>query len=71
MENKVIMYTSRTGYSTDQVRHTMTVGELIDCLSQFDADAKIFTAHDNGYTFGGIGWSDFTDDFDEDGNPQR
>ena len=60
---KVIMETHRRGYSTDQITDTISVRELIDILSQFDEDAKIYTSHDNGYTFGGI----HEDDFEEVG----
>lgn len=56
---KVIMETHRRGYSTDQITDTISVRELIDILSQFDEDAKIYTSHDNGYTFGGIHEEDF------------
>lgn len=56
---KVIMETHRRGYSTDQITDTISVRELIDILSQFDEDAKIYTSHDNGYTFGGIHEDDF------------
>lgn len=56
---KVIMETHRRGYSTDQIADTISVRELIDILSQFDEDAKIYTSHDNGYTFGGIHEDDF------------
>lgn len=54
MENRVIIEASREGYSTDQIRNTMTVQELIDILSEYDADAKVYLSHDNGYTYGGI-----------------
>ena len=56
---KVIMEVHRRGYSTDQITDTISVRELIDILSQFDEDAKIYTSHDNGYTFGGIHEEDF------------
>ena len=56
---KVIMETHRRGYSTDQITDTISVRELINILSQFDEDAKIYTSHDNGYTFGGIHEEDF------------
>lgn len=56
---KVIMETHRRGYSTDQITDTISVREMIDILSQFDEDAKIYTSHDNGYTFGGIHEYDF------------
>lgn len=54
MEDKVIIETLRDGYSIDQVRDTMTVQELINILSDFDADAKVYLSFDSGYTYGGI-----------------
>lgn len=63
---KVIMNTTRSGYATDQINGTMTVGELIDWLAQFDSDAKIYTAHDNGYTYGAIRYGDFEEEFEDE-----
>lgn len=63
---KVIINVTREGYATDQVRSTLTIGELIEYLAQFDSDAKVYTSHDNGYTYGGIKWSDIDEDFDDD-----
>ena len=54
MKNVVYIAAMREGYEIDQVPHTMTVGELIDCLSEFPEDAQIFLSHDRGYTYGGI-----------------
>ena len=50
----VILEAKREGYSVDQIRKTMTVGELQAYLDQFDEDEPIFLSHDNGYTYGGI-----------------
>ena len=58
---KLIMEAHRTGYSTNQIWSTMTVGELIEFLSQFDEDTPVYTSHDEGYTFGGISWDDFSE----------
>lgn len=44
----------REGYSFDQVGRTMTVGELIEVLQNYDEDTPIYLSHDNGYTYGGI-----------------
>lgn len=60
---KVILSTSRTGYGTDQISRTMTVGELIEALSRLDKDTPIYTGHDqqrdgSWYTYGGIEWED-------------
>ena len=56
----------REGYCPEQVRGTMTVGELIDFLSQYDEDTPIYTTHDNRYTFGGIREDMFSEVFDNE-----
>lgn len=60
--SNIIIRTSRTGYGIDQVRRTVTVGELIDILSQYDEESKVYLSFDNGYTYGGI----IERDFDEE-----
>ena len=60
------MKAEREGYAPDQIARTMTVGELIEFLNNFDEDEKIYLSHDNGYTYGGIGWSDLEDDWSEE-----
>ena len=62
---KVIIEVHRTGYATDQIKETMTVGDLIEKLEQFESDALVYTSHDRGYTFGGINDWDF-DEIEED-----
>lgn len=59
----VIIEAEREGYSLDQIRNTMTVGELIEYLEQFDEDAQVYLSHDNGYTYGGITSNRFSDDY--------
>ena len=49
----------REGYAPDQIASTMTVGELIEFLNNFDEDEKVYLSHDNGYTYGGITVSRF------------
>lgn len=49
----------REGYAPDQIRSTMTVGELIDYLSQFDENSKVMLSNDNGYTYGSITYTSF------------
>lgn len=55
---KVVIDVWREGYGTDQVRDTMTVGELIDVLSLFEPDAPVYLGSDRQsygwYTFGGV-----------------
>jgi predicted TIM-barrel fold metal-dependent hydrolase len=51
----VYLKTNRTGYSPEQVvRGTMTVGELINRLSEENPDDKIVFSNDEGYTYGAI-----------------
>lgn len=57
---EVLMYkTFREGYGIDQIWETMTVGELISFLEQFDEDKPVYLSFDNGYTYGGITESRF------------
>ena len=67
MEKQVIIIeANREGYGIDQIRETMTAGEIIDWLSQYDEETPVYLSHDNGYTFGGIRERDFTDDWVDD-----
>ena len=58
----ITLETCREGYVPDQCGNTMTVGELIQYLSQFDEDAKVFYSNDNGYTYGPVRRYDIYDD---------
>ena len=55
---KIIIDAQREGYGTDQIYGTMTVGELIEFLSQYDEDTPVYLGHDmksyGWYTYGGI-----------------
>lgn len=46
--------TFREGYGIDQVRETMTVGELINFLEDWDEESPVYLSFDNGYTCGGL-----------------
>lgn len=70
-KNYLKMETHRTGYAVDQCGRTMTVGELIDYLSQWDDETPIYYSNDNGYTYGSINaWDidegEIEDDEDEE-----
>ena len=52
----VILNTNRNGYSVEQCGRTLTVGELISELEQYDEDMKDYFSNDNGYTYGNIGY---------------
>ena len=51
---KLIYQTFREGYDIGQVHSTMTVGELIAFLANYDEDTPVYLSFDNGYTYGGI-----------------
>ena len=68
----VIINARREGYGTDQIRRTMTVGELISVLEQFDEETPVYIGNDRKdygwYTYGGINEWDVseTEDYEED-----
>ena len=61
----LLLEANRTGYDLDQISHTMTVGELIAFLTDFDDDTPVYISNDNGYTYGGIDYDDFRDSEEE------
>lgn len=63
---KLFIEGRREGYTTEQISHTMTVGELIDYLSQFDEDMPVYLNNDNGYTYGSITETSFEEAEDEE-----
>lgn len=56
----------REGYSPDQCKNTMSVGELIEYLEQFDHETKVYLSNDNGYTFGSITENSFDEEEEEE-----
>lgn len=56
----------RNGYDTEQCGRTMTAGQLIEFLQQFDEDAEVFLRNDGGYTYGSITESSFEEDYEDD-----
>lgn len=61
--------TEREGYAPRQCSRTVTVGELIDILEQYDENMKVYFSNDEGYTYGSISASSFeekTEDEDEE-----
>jgi len=49
---------SNNGYEPSQCGTTLTVGELIELLSDFDEDRPVYLRFDNGYSYGSIGEDD-------------
>lgn len=58
MKEIVFINTNRSGYSVDQIYSTLTVEELINHLSEFDPESKVYLRNDNGYTFGSVSYED-------------
>jgi hypothetical protein len=57
---------NNNGYEPSQCGRTITVGELINLLSDFDEDMPIYLKFDNGYSYGSIREDDFIEDLVED-----
>lgn len=48
--------TSRDAYSpNDIIRKTLTVGELMEVLEEYDEGTPVLLSFDNGYTYGWLG----------------
>jgi hypothetical protein len=46
---------AREGYSIDQLRGAVTIGELREFLNQIEDDDALFVlSHDGGYTYGSL-----------------
>lgn len=63
MKNNLILNTKREGYETDQCGETLTVGELIELLQNYDEDMKVYFGNDYRgsywYSYGSITEDDF------------
>lgn len=68
MANKLVLTIDgrRDGYALDQIENTMTVGELMNLLSDYDEDTPVMINNDNGYTYGAVRWDSFREEYDED-----
>lgn len=64
--DKLIYQTFQEGYGIDQICKTITVGELIAFLKNYDEDTPIYLSFDNGYTYGGITEGRFEEDYGEE-----
>ena len=54
MNEKLVYHTLRDAYSTSDIQNTMTAGELIELLQDYDPDTPIYLSFDHGYTYGNI-----------------
>ena len=66
----IVINANREGYGRDQIENTMTVGELIEALSDFDPDTPIMIGNDpqsyGWYTYGSITYDDINEVEDEE-----
>lgn len=67
---RVFIEGKRNGYSPEQCGSTLTVGELIERLQNYDEDAKIYLRNDNGYTYGSINDWDIETDYEDEINEE-
>lgn len=59
MKSKLIINASRDGYSTSDIRSTITINDLIDYLEylkncEADGDTPVYLSFDGGYTYGAV-----------------
>ena len=52
--NALFIEGKRNSYGIDQCGKTLTVGELIELLSDYDEDTPVYLRNDNSYTYGSI-----------------
>lgn len=66
----IIITANREGYGIDQIRNTMTVGELIAALCDYDEETPVFIGNDRTsygwYTYGGITMRDIEEKDEEE-----
>ncbi len=56
MTKKLVIYSWRGG--REKTGRTMTVGDLINYLSEFDDELPVYVEGYDGYQSNGIGWAD-------------
>lgn len=59
---KLFIEGRRDGYSPEQCSETLTVGQMIEILSQYDEDMEIYLRNDRGFTYGSIDEYSFSED---------
>ena len=62
----ITLNTNRDGYTPEQCGSTLTVGELISYLSQWDDETPVYYSNDNGYTYGAISFEDIDSIIEEE-----
>ena len=65
MNTVLLIEAEREGYSLQQGGRTMTVGELMEFLQDYNEDTPIYISNDNGYTYGVLRESGITESEEE------
>ena len=71
MKHAIYINGNRNGYNPAQTGRTLTAGELIAILEEFDEDRPIYLRNDNGYTYGSITERDINCSEDVDGEEEE
>ena len=61
MKNVIFIEGNRNGYGIEQCGYTMTVGELIEELQQYNENTPVYLRNDKGYTYGSINYEDISE----------
>lgn len=51
---KLVINAKPTAYSLNQISQTMTVGEILDYLQDYDSDTPVYLSFDSGYSYGNL-----------------
>ena len=68
MKEVIFIDGNRSGYSPEDCGYTITVGELIRALEQYNEETPVYLRNDNGYTYGHIReWGIYSRNIKENG----
>lgn len=51
---RLFIKVNKNGYTPEQCEKTLTVGELIEILQEYDESIPVLLNNDHGYTYGSI-----------------
>jgi len=63
---KIMLEATREGYSTNQVGKTLTAGELIELLQDFDENTPVYFSNDRGYTYGRLTYESIRSEYEDE-----
>jgi len=64
--DKLIIIANKDSYSTNDIRYTMTVGDLKAFLEDLEDDTPIYLSFDSGYTYGALKENSMEIEYGED-----